>query len=180
MCHDDPLSGHFGFERTLELAQRAFYWPKMRGYVKDYTRSCLLCQHSKTSRHKPYGLLHGEEPPNAPWHDLSLDFVTDLPASGFAGHWYDSILVIVDRFTKMAHYVPCRKDIQAEGLADIFLREVVRLHGVPRSIVSDRGPILTSKFWSTLCYYLGVRRKLSTAYYPQTDGQTERQNQTME
>ena len=80
----------------------------------------------------------------------------------------------------MAHYIPCRKDITAEGLAEVFPREILRLHGVAKSIVSDRGPILTSKFWSTICFYLGVRSGLSTAYHPQTDGQTERQNQTME
>ena len=106
--------------------------------------------------------------------------ITDLLASTFLGQTYNSILVIIDRFTKMAYYVLVRKTISAEGLADVFLREVFRLHGMPRSIVSDRGPILTSKFWSSLCYYLGVRRGLSTAFHPQTDGQTERQNQTLE
>jgi transposase InsO family protein len=179
-CHDDPLSGHFGFERTLELVKRAYYWPRMRHYVKDYTRSCQACERAKPRRHMPYGLLGAEAPSSAPWEDITLDFVTDLPPSALDGQVYDSILVIVDRFTKMAHYVPCRKRIQAEGLATLLLREVVRLHGIPKSIVSDRGPILTSKFWSSFCYYLGVRRGLSTAYHPQTDGQTERQNQTLE
>jgi transposase InsO family protein len=179
-CHDDPLSGHFGFDRTLELVKRAHFWPKMRQYVKDYTRSCQACERSKPRRHLPYGLLGAEAPSSAPWEDITLDFITDLPPSRLMGQVYDSILVVVDRFTKMAHYVPCRKEIQAEGLADALLREVVRLHGVPKSIVSDRGPILTSKFWSSFCYYLGIRRGLSTAYHPQTDGQTERQNQTLE
>jgi len=93
---------------------------------------------------------------------------------------YDTLLVIVDRFTKMAHYVPVRGTITAPGLADVFLREVIRLHGVPKTVVSDRGPILTAKYWSSFCYHLGVTRRLSTAFHPQTDGQTERQNQTME
>ena len=114
----------------------------------------------------PYGLLGAEVPSSAPWEDITLDFITDLPPSELLGRVYDSILVIVDRFTKMAHYVPCRKDIQAEGLANHLLREVVRIHGVPKSIVSDRGPILTSRFWSSFCFYLSIRRRLSTAYYP--------------
>lgn len=179
-AHDDPLAGHFGFKRTKELLQRVYWWPGARAYVKDYVASCKTCERNKPRRHKPYGLLHAEDPPYGPWEALTLDFVTDLPPSALGGRIYDSILVIVDRFTKMAHYVPCRKDMDAEGLGEVFLREVVRLHGVPKSIVSDRGPILTAKFWSTLCYYLGIRRGLSTAFHPQTDGQTERQNQTME
>jgi transposase InsO family protein len=152
----------------------------MRQFVKDYTNSCQACERSKPRRHLPYGLLGAEAPSSAPWEDITLDFITDLPPSELLGRVYDSILVVVDRFTKMAHYVPCRKEVQAEGLADLLLREVVRIHGVPRSIVSDRGPILTSKFWSSFCFYLGIRRGLSTAYHPQTDGQTERQNQTLE
>ena len=179
-AHDDRLAGHFGFTRTLELLRRKSYWPRMRAYVKDYVASCQACERAKPRRHAPHGLLGAEAPPEGPWEDLTLDFVTDLAPSTTLGQTYDSILVVVDRFTKMSHYIPCRKDITAEGLADIFLREILRLHGVPKSIVSDRGPILTSKFWSTLCYYLGIRRGLSTAYHPQTDGQTERQNQTME
>jgi len=178
--HDDPLSGHFGFERTLEQIQRLYYWTGIRQYVKDYVDSCQACARATPKRHAPHGLLRPLEAPNGPWEDLTLDFVTDLPPSGFGGQFYDSILVVVDKFTKMVHYIPCRKTITAAGLAEIFLRDIVRLHGVPLSIVSDRGPILTSNFWSTLCYYLGVRRRLSTAYHPQTDGQTERQNQTME
>ena len=179
-CHDDPLAGHFGFDRTLELVRRAHFWPRMRQFVKDYTNSCQTCGRSKPRRHLPYGLLGAEAPSSAPWEDITLDFITDLPPSELLGRVYDSILVVVDRFTKMAHYVPCRRDVQAEGLADHLLREVVRIHGVPKSIVSDRGPILTSKFWSSFCFYLGIRRGLSTAYHPQTDGQTERQNQTLE
>nr|OQO15700.1 hypothetical protein B0A51_17498 [Rachicladosporium sp. CCFEE 5018] len=178
--HDDPLAGHFGFARTLELLDRSFYWPGMRKYVKDYVRSCHACGRAKARRHVPYGLLMTEGMSEGPWEDLALDFITDLPPSTLMGNVYDSILVVVDRFTKMAHYIPCGKEITAEGLADLYLREVMRLHGEAKTITSDRGPILTPKFWSTLCYYLGIRRKLSTAFHPQTDGQTERQNQTLE
>jgi len=94
-----------------------------------------------------------------------MDFITDLPPSRLGSEVYDSILVVVDRFTKMSHYVPTRKDIDAERLSEMFLREIVRLHGVPITIVLDRGPILTSKFWTTFCNYLSVDRRLSTAFH---------------
>ncbi len=115
------------------------------------------------------------------WKDLSIDFVTGLSISAdWKGDSYDSILVIVDRLTKMVHYEPVKVTIAAPGLAEVIINVVVRHHGVPESIMTDRGLRFTSKFWSSLCYFLGIKRKLSTAFYPQTDGQTERQNSTME
>ena len=96
------------------------------------------------------------------------------------GDSYNSILVIVDWLTKMVHYEPVKITIDAPGLAEVIINVVVRHHGLPDSIVTDRGSLFTSKFWSSLCYFLGIKRKLSTAFHPQTDGQTERQNSTME
>ena len=110
-----------------------------------------------------------------------MDFVTGFPLSAdWKGDNYDSILVIVDRLTKMVHYEPVKVTINAPGLAEVIIDVVVRHHGLPDSIISDRGAIFTSKFWSSLCYFLGIKRRLSTAFHPQTDGQTERQNSTME
>ena len=110
-----------------------------------------------------------------------MDFVTGLPVStNWKGETYDSILVIVDRLTKMVHYEPVKVTIDAPGLAEVIIDVVVRHHGLPDSIVSDWGSVFTSKFWSSLCYFLGIKRRLSTAFHPQTDGQTERQNSTME
>ena len=110
-----------------------------------------------------------------------MDFVTGLPIStDWKGDSYDSILVIVDRLTKMVHYEPVKITIDAPGLAEVIIDVVVRHHGLPDSIVTDRGSLFTSKFWSSLCYFLGIKRRLSTAFYPQTDGQTEQQNSTME
>ena len=109
-----------------------------------------------------------------------MDFVTDLPKSrDWNGVIYDFILVIVDRLTKMVHYVPVSKTVSAEDLAEILIREVVRLHGLPDSIITDRGSVFTAKYYSSLCYALKIKAKLSTAFHPQTDGQTERQNSTM-
>ncbi len=110
-----------------------------------------------------------------------MDFVTGLPISAdWKSDSYNSILVIVDRLTKMVHYVPVKVTIDAPSLADVIIDVVVHHHGVPESIVTDRGSLFTSNFWSSLCYFLGIKRMLSTAFYPQTDGQTERQNSTME
>ncbi len=110
-----------------------------------------------------------------------MDFITGLPISAdWKGDSYDSILVIVDQLTKKVHYEPVKVTIDAPGLAEVIINVVVRYHGVPKSIVTDRGWLFTSKFWSSLCYFLGIKKKLSTAFHPQTDGQTERQNSTME
>ena len=110
-----------------------------------------------------------------------MDFVSGFPVStDWKEDSYDSILVIVDRLTKMVHYEPVKVTINAPGLAEVIIDVVVRHHGLPDSIVTDRGSLFTSKFWSSLCYFLGIKRRLSTAFHPQTDGQTERQNSTME
>ncbi len=104
-----------------------------------------------------------------------MDFVTGLPISADRkGDSYDSILVIIDRLTKMVHYIPVKVTIDAPGLAKVIIDVVVRHHGVSDSIVTDRGSLFTSKFWSSLYYFWRIKRKLSTAFHPQTDGQTER------
>ena len=110
-----------------------------------------------------------------------MDFVTGLPQSAdWKDNGYDSILVIIDRLTKMVYYEPVQATITTPTLAEVIINVVVRHYGLPDSIVSNRSSIFTSKFWSSLCYFLSIKRKLSTAFYPQTDGQTERQNSTME
>ena len=110
-----------------------------------------------------------------------MDFLTGLPIStNWKGDSYNSILVIVDRLTKMVYYEPVKITINALGLAEVIIDVVVRYHGLPDSLVTDRGSLFTSKFWSLLCYFLGIKRRLSTAFHPQTDRQTEPQNSTME
>ena len=110
-----------------------------------------------------------------------MDFVTGLPIlTDWKGVSYDLILVIVIRLTKMVHYKPVKVTIDAPGLAEVIIDMVMRHHGLPNSIVTDRGSLFTSKFWSSLCYFLGIKQRLSTAFHPQTDGQTEKQNSTIE
>ena len=179
--HNNRLAGHFGINKTRELIGRKYYWLSLRKDVEAYVKGCNVCLASKAVRHKPYGDLQALPVPTHRWKDLSMDFVTGLPVStDWKGESYDSILVIVDRLTKMVHYEPVKVTIDAPGLAEVILDVVVRHHGLPDSIVSDRGSLFTSKFWSSLCYFLGIKQRLSTAFHPQTDGQTERQNSTME
>jgi hypothetical protein len=175
-CHDAPLAGHFGSAKTIELVSRNYWWPGLRCMVKRYIAGCDACLHAKTSRHQPYGLLHPLEVPDAPWTHISLDFITDLPLT----QDLDSIFVVKDRFSKMAHFLPCSKAIDAPQTADLFIKEIFCLHGFPKSIVSDRGPQFVSHFWRHLLSHLGVSVNLSSAHHPQTDGSTEIVNQLLE
>ncbi|TAQ83295.1 hypothetical protein B7494_g8382 [Chlorociboria aeruginascens] len=180
-CHDDPIAGHFGFSKTYELLRRYYYWDSMRKDVKEWVRRCDTCQRVKARRHKPYGKLGMLPVPKTPWEEISCDFITGLPSSkDHLGNVYDAVFVVICRFTKMAKYIPVRKTITAAHLADVFLAVIVKDFGLPKGIVSDRGSVFTSNFWSSLCFLLKIRRRLSTAFHPQTDGQTERQNQNIE
>ena len=179
--HDDPWQGgHFGMNRTIEVIQRFYFWPTLKQDVREYIATCDICQRMKVPRHKPHGLLAPLPRPEGPWEDISMDFIVGLPPSLHMRTACDAILVVVDRFSKMVRYIPCRGDITAEGLASALIENIFSKYGAPKSIVSDRGTTFTAKYWSTLCYYLAVRRLFSTAFHPQTDGQTERMNQTLE
>uniref|UniRef100_A0A803SXF4 Gypsy retrotransposon integrase-like protein 1 n=1 Tax=Anolis carolinensis TaxID=28377 RepID=A0A803SXF4_ANOCA len=160
----------------MHLILRDFWWPKIRKDVEKYVNTCPVCQRSKTRREKPSGLLHPLPTPSRPWEIISADFITDLPPScGFT-----TILVVVDLFTKLAHFIPCDGLPTAKETADLFLQHVFRLHGLPKSLVTDRGSQFTSRFWKALQKLLGIDSRLSSAHHPQTDGQTERTNATLE
>ena len=148
--------------------------------VKAYIASCNVCQRVKVPRHRPYGELQVLPQLEGPWQQVTMDFITGLPPSKRRGCIYEAILVIVDRYTKMARYITTTKTVTAVELAELFYEEVICRFGVPKGAVSDRGSVFTSAFWSEMCYYLKMKRRLSTAFHPQTDGQTERQNQTLE
>ena len=145
--HDDPLAGHFGIEKTCELLARKYFWPSLRHDVEAYVKGCDVCLASKAMRHKPYGNLQSLPVPTHRWKDLLMDFVTGLPIStDWKGDSYDSILVIVDRLTKMVHYKLVKITIDAPGLAEVIIDMVVCHHGLPNLIVTDRGSLFTSKF----------------------------------
>ena len=175
--HDTPTSGHLGATKTLELLSRDFYWPKMRTTVADYVSTCDACQRSKPVNQKPQGLLQPLPIPEGKWTTVTMDLITGLPKTK-RGH--DSLFVIVDKFSKMAHYVPTVKTVTAPDLAKLFMDNIFRLHGPPKTIISDRDPKFTSRFWQALFKMCGTKLTMSTAYHPQTDGQTERQNRTIE
>jgi transposase InsO family protein len=179
--HDDPVHGHPGVSRTIELIQRNYQFKNMKEKVATFIKKCADCQRNKHSTHAPYGEMQPMELPTEPWTDISMDFVTGLPQSEdpATGLYYDSILVIVDRFTKYALMVPFRRDYTAVRLAHVLKDRLIRDHGIPRTIISDRDKLFTSNYWATLMAEIGIQRKLSTAYHPQTDGQTERTNRTM-
>ena len=169
--HDNPLARHFGINKTKDLISRKYYWPSLQKDIETYVKGYDICLSSKAVGHKLYGDLQSLSVPIHRWKDLSMNFVTGLPISiNWKGDSYDSILVIVDRLTKMVHYEPVKVTIDAPGLAEKIINVVMRHHGHPDSIISDRRAIFTSKFWSSLCYFLGIKRQLFTAFHPQTDG----------
>ncbi|MBW0556109.1 hypothetical protein O181_095824 [Austropuccinia psidii MF-1] len=174
--HDSPLAGHPGQEKTLKLIKRDFYWAGMNQFIKDYVSSCQQCSRNKNIHHKKFGLLKPLQIPSGPWNSLLMDFITQLPLSNN----FDSILVVLDRFSKMAIFIPAYGTITALDLAQIFISHVFSKHGLPVSIVSDRGSLFVSSFWTQLCQNLKISRDISTSFHPETDGQTKRVNQILE
>jgi transposase InsO family protein len=173
--HDSKVAGHWGAGKTVEIVSRNFHWPNMDEHVRRYVHECDSCQRNKPSRHRRNGLLHPLELPNSPWSSVSMDFITDLPQS----EGCSTIWVVIDRFTKMAHFVPL-KEKTATHVARQFVNHIWKSHGLPDDIVSDRDTAFTSKFWKEVMTFLGVTQRMSTAFHPQTDGQTERVNQVLE
>jgi transposase InsO family protein len=178
--HDDPLAGHFGRNRTEQLLKRKFHWTNLQRDVAEYVKECPICQEVAAPRHRLYGNLQSLPIPSRPFVKLSIDFITGLPAVFYQTEMVDAILVIVDHFSKWSLFIPVSSTINAAELADLFYNKVELRFGPPNGIVSNRGPIFTSKFWSKLCYLSYIKLRLSTAFHPQTNGQTERVNQTLE
>ena len=174
-CHTDMVSGHPGLEKTIELITRRFWWPTLRRDVRSWVGECEVCARAKNEHTRAKGLLLPLPTPTGPWKHISLDFIVGLPKD--QGH--SAILVVIDSLTKLAHFIPCRNLPTAGQLAQILLTQVVRLHGLPEVILSDRGPQFTARFWQVWCKALGIASNTSTSFHPQTDGQTERLNQTL-
>ena len=171
-----PLRVTKGCPKRWNSSQRDYWWPSIKVDTRDYIRRCDSCQRNKGSHEKPAGLLQPLPVPGRYWQSLGMDWITHLPETKTG---YTSILVVVDRLSKMAHFIPTRDTSTAEDMADLLFEHVFKHHGVPKDITSDRDSRLVGAFWSELCEILRVKRNLSTAFHPQSDGQTERMNRIL-
>ncbi|GKB16526.1 ty3-gypsy retrotransposon protein [Tanacetum coccineum] len=167
--HDTTSVGHGGIKKMLVRLSTLFYWQRMRKSVEEYIRKCLVCQQTKYSTHAIGGYLQPLPTPMAVWEDVSMDFITGLPVlKGMS-----VILVMVDRFSKYAHFSSLPTSFNAHKVAQLFLEIAIKHHGILKTIISDHDPIVVSKFWTQLLQLSGTQLNRSTAYHSQSDGQTE-------
>ena len=169
-------AAHGGYAKTYNRIASTYYWPKMSRDVKRYTDTCDICQKSKPRRHAPVGMLQPIPIPSHPFEVVSMDFIPELPASG----GFDNVLVIVDKLTKYAIFIPTTIEISKEDTARLFYKHVISKFGIPKQIITDRDTRWRGDFWDTICKQMGMRRSLTTSYHPQSDGQTEVMNQGLE
>lgn len=173
--HSGGLAEPFGIDKTLDQLSLFYCWPNMHRDVQRFVTRCKVCHLAKGYKHNTW--LYTPLPiPNRPWGSVSLDFVKGLPKTQ---RGFDSIMVLVERFIKMAHFILCRKTSDATHVAHFFFTEIVILHGLPKSIISDRDVKFKRHFWWTLWKKLDTRLNFSSAYHPQTDGETEVVNQSL-
>jgi hypothetical protein len=174
--HSSPIGGHSVVHKTYGCLKENVYWDNMKLDVVNFVKSCATCQQTKHPNHSPYGLLQPLSIPNGVWEEISLDFIVGFPS--FHGHTV--VLVVVDRFSKAAHFGMLPTHYTASKVADLFAKMICRLHGMPKSIISGCDPIFVSKFWQQLFLLSGTTLRMSTAYHPQTDGQTEIVNKALQ
>lgn len=180
--HAHKLNGHRGIRKTTQQVSRYFKFEGIKKWVKKIVSECITCGRAKASRHLPYGKLQPLPVPIRNWESITFDHIVKLPPSRepMSGNIWDSIFVVVDRLSKKAYFIPVKESSTAEDLAYVFFRNIYANHGLPNEIISDRGSTFMSKFWQSLMARIGLKHKASTAYHPQTDGQTERINQIVE
>lgn len=174
MAEAHKVIGHLGRAKTFSYLARHFWWFGMSSDIGVFCKSCTTCQRNKTSNSRPTGLLKPLPLPRRPWESVGMDFVGPLPKS----RGCDLLFVVIDRLTSMVHLIPTNTSVTATGVASLFVSNIVRLHGLPDSIVSDRDTRFTAKFWKELHHLLDIKLLMSTAYHPETDGATERANRT--
>ncbi|GKB61052.1 putative reverse transcriptase domain-containing protein [Tanacetum coccineum] len=174
--HKSKYSIHPGSDKMYQDMKKLYWWPNMKADIATYVNKCLTCAKVKAEHQRPSGLLVQPKIPEWKWDNITMDFVTKLPKTS---QGYDTIWVIVDRLTKSAIFTPMRETDPLDKLARMYLKEVVTRHGIPVSIICDRDPRFASNFWRSLQNALGTNLDMSTAYHPQTDGQSERTIQTL-
>jgi len=177
-CHDNVNSGHLSEERTVERIKQTAWWKDWRNQVHEYIQTCDVCQKTNKQTGKRFGLLQAITEPTTRWEVINMDFVTGLPPGG--SYSYNSVLVVVDRYSKRARFIPNHKDDTAMEVAILFWNRIMADVGIPKIIISDRDPKFTSEFWRNLHDMLGTKLAFSTAYHPQKDGLAERMIQTLE
>ena len=168
--HGTPLAGHPGRYKTHELITRNYWWLGIMRDIRKYVEGCEKCQRAKPIRQKPHNVLHPHGVPSEPWQVIMVDLIGELPES----QGYNGICVFVDKFTKQIHAIPTNMTTRLKGMAKMYKDQVFRFHGIPQKIIHDRGPQFNSQFMRELYRLLGIEGNFSTAYHPQTDGQTER------
>ena len=170
--HDPPIYGHPGISKTTQLVERDYWWPKMKLDIMDYVKGCAECQHHKVNNRPTRAALSPiyPKPEAMPFETVAIDFITKLPLS----QGYDSILTVTDHdCMKAAIFIPCNEEINAEGTAALYMKQVVTNFGLPSKIISNRDPRFASKFTRELCKLMAIEQNISMAYHPRTDGQSE-------
>ena len=174
--HCTPMAGHPSHEQTFRLLAAGSYWPKMQRDVRDFVDACVICESTKYSTQKPAGLLRPLHVPSQVWDDVSMDFVTGLPQS----RGYTTIMLVVDRLSKYALFAALPMRFNVLRVAHLFVNTVVRHHGFPKTLVSDRDSVFLNAVWEEILRLSGTKLNFITAYHPQSDGQTEIRNKRLE
>ena len=168
-------AAHGGYAKSHNRIASIYYWPRMSRDIKKYVGTCDICQKTKPRRHTPVGMLQPIPIPSQPFKVVTMDFIPELPE----GKGYDNVLVIVDKLTKYAIFIPTTTAVTERETAELFFQHVISQYGIPKQIISDRDTWWQGDFWKEICDKMGIKRALTTAYHPQADGQTEIMNQTL-
>jgi hypothetical protein len=175
--HKRSYIGHLRYQKMFTVTRKQFYWPGLKKDIAEYLAKCIECQQVKAEHGHPVGLLKPLPIPKWKWETISMDFITGLPTLTKQN---DTIMVVVDKLSKSAHFIPVKSTCKVIDIARIFMKEIFRVHGMPKEIVSDRDTEFTSNFWKSLMAGLETKLLFNTTYHPQTNGQTERVNQILE